>query len=732
MSIINFKYRLLLIFLSICFVHLAQNKESFGLENIDFKYNEEAEAIEITYDIKNFKPQETYKISLDLSGYNSNKPIESISGDYNMLRGDGGTKTMLWSQKKDGYTFDDEIAFGLSISLDSKVHIPYKSHVWKSIIIPGLGDYRIRNKKHYIVYGIIFYGSIYASYSLNQQMQENYSAYNSSFEINQSNELFKKAKNQQLLSRALSATAVVMWTFDILTLKNHIKNNVKKNLNQGKSEYYYNRSIRDEEFVSYPKYINTKELYEQEFDLAMEEYENKNWHAALKYFEKSKSLKPSKEILDKIKEFIPITKNEIAYLQAIEMADNYFENEQYKKALSKYKKAKSLKANEDYPKRRIELTNKKITLNTNYDKAISAGDNYLMAKNYDKAKEEYKKAKNIKPKENYPNIKINEIDNIIVDNNYNKKIKDGDNYLMAKNYDKAREEYKKAKNIKPKENYPNIKINEIDNIILDNKFDKAIADGNKYFNRRDYQKAREQYKKAQNIKQFSSEAKAKIEEVDYKIAILNGNTYFNNGKYYEAKSEYRNAQNIKPNSNEAKRKINEAEYEIAIADGDRYFRTGKYEAAIIEYESANKIMPQKRYPKDQIIKCKDANKKGISIYDDQYIEIYNENNLKVEIKVSFGEGCNMMKANMYSYRYDGTLSSETKYINWKIDYIDCNNQKYTFARGIPIGGKNIKDEIGDYPEDIVTEGFDDNFTSKKLIKEVYDIGVSYQEKRRDK
>ena len=733
---INLKYRLLLILFSICFVHLAQDKKGFKVDYIDFDYN--GDEIEITYMINNYKPKESYKISLDVYGNKDyDKPVRSITGDHQYVKG-GGFNKISWDQKKDGYTFDEKIYFGLSISLDSKVHIPcVVSHVIKSVIFPGLGDYRIRNRKHYFLYGLVGYGAFGASYYFNKLANENYAAYESSFEVNESNDLFVAAKKQQNISRVFSLTAGLVWILDVTTLWSHV-NKVKRDLNtdqlnSDKSRYYYNRSVREEESRSSPpKYINTKEEYEKEFDLGMEAFNNKNWSAALGFFENSKSLNPSKEILDKINKVVPTAKNEIAYNSAIKNGNTYFSNEEYSMALKKYKNAQSLKPNDTVAKEKIRKTNAKIKIDTDFKKAISLADNYFIKKDYQNALAEYRKAKKLKPLQSYSGKRIKEIETILVDNAFDKAMSEGDKYYRAKKYQKAKEQYNKAKGIKPSSTEPTSKINEIDNLLVDNAFDKAIAAGDIYLNLKQYDKAKVEYNKAKGIKPSSSTPKTKLDEADYRIAISNGDKYYNNSKYKNARTEYRKAQYIKPSSNEVKRKINEADYEIAISDGNRYFRAANYEMAKIEYEAAIKFMPQKRYPKVQLAKCNDAIKRGKAIIDEKFIEIYNENNLKIEIMISIGEGCNM-KANMYSYRYDGMLSSTEKYINWKIDYFDCNNRKRTFGRGIPIGGHDLINEFGGTrTEDYIKEAFDDQFECKTLKKEVYDVKVSYQEERRDR
>ena len=118
--------------------------------------------------------------------------------------------------------------------------------------------------------------------------------------------------------------------------------------------------------------------------------------------------------------------------------------------------------------------------------------------------------------------------------------------------------------------------------------------------------------------------------------------------------------------------------------------------------------------------------------DDKYVIIYAKNGLKVEVKFSFGN-CNM-KANMYTVRYSGIISKIKKYLNWKVDYISCGDKNRifkTFGRGILIGGIELINQIGYNPEDMETEGFDDQF-SGQIIDKIYDLKVSSYEEKKNK
>jgi len=108
--------------------------------------------------------------------------------------------------------------------------------------------------------------------------------------------------------------------------------------------------------------------------------------------------------------------------------------------------------------------------NKEYKNAIETGDSFLTEKKYDDAKASYTKAAEIKPDETYPKEKITEIDNILTkkkEEAYKLQVKNGDDLFGNKSYNEAKAAYAKASQMKPKENYPKEKIQEIDKILAE-------------------------------------------------------------------------------------------------------------------------------------------------------------------------------------------------------------------------------------------------------------------------
>ena len=113
-----------------------------------------------------------------------------------------------------------------------------------------------------------------------------------------------------------------------------------------------------------------------------------------------------------------------------------------------------------------------------YNEAIAKADTYFDASNLSEALVQYKIASSFKPEEVYPKDRIAESNSLIeeklrlVRNEYTLAIADADKLYAAKIYDKAIAAYQRADKIFPEENYPEEMITKITKLIEEN----AIVD----------------------------------------------------------------------------------------------------------------------------------------------------------------------------------------------------------------------------------------------------------------
>ncbi|NQU54536.1 MAG: hypothetical protein HQ522_18595, partial [Bacteroidetes bacterium] len=158
-----------------------------------------------------------------------------------------------------------------------------------------------------------------------------------------------------------------------------------------------------------------------------------------------------------------------------------------------------------------------------------------------------------------------------------------DNFFNAKEYENARNEYRTAFTVKPEETYPQGRIDEIgkiledmelarkEQIILDKNYANLIQQADRFFTAKNYLQSKTKYENAQVLKPDEAYPKKRIIEIDQ---ILQ------------------------------QQQINE-EYRVIIVAADGFFKTKNYLQAKTEYEKAITVKPEEQYPKSQIGKIDD-------------------------------------------------------------------------------------------------------------------------------
>ena len=325
------------------------------------------------------------------------------------------------------------------------------------------------------------------------------------------------------------------------------------------------------------------------------------------------------------------------YTAAIAKGDKALSTKDYVNAKAGYNEALSLKATEQYPKDKIkeidsalaELAAKEKAdkdklaaekaLNEKYTAAITKGDAAMSAKNYPGAKAAYTEATGLKSAEQYPKDKLAEIEKLLADaaakdaaekeklakekelnDKYNAAIAKGDKALLAKTYEAAKAAYNEALGLKPAEQLPKDKIASID---------KLLADA-----------------AAKDAAEKDRQAKEKEITEKYTAAITKGDKALAAKTYEDAKAAYNEALGIKPNEAYPKTKLAEIEkaiadasakdaaekarlakekelaekYSAAITKADAALASKDYELAKTSYNEALSYKAAEKYPKDKI------------------------------------------------------------------------------------------------------------------------------------
>lgn len=264
--------------------------------------------------------------------------------------------------------------------------------------------------------------------------------------------------------------------------------------------YKYAQSIKPEE--AYPgqkieeitNILEKLALLQKNYDVIISDAEkllkDREYIKAKIAFQDAMTMKPDEQYpREKIKEIenaLLIEQNKIeAYWKVIEDADENFDLQEYTKAKTLYIMALSLMPNDTYPKDKIDEINKTIaekqTINESYTKMILVADRVLSSKDFEKAKELYQKALELKPDEKWPKDKLAEIDRIIKGFEQNKQIygttiKKADDLYDLKQFKEARDMYKKARDLYPIQKYPKVRIAQINELLRAEEYAKAIGD----------------------------------------------------------------------------------------------------------------------------------------------------------------------------------------------------------------------------------------------------------------
>jgi hypothetical protein len=210
----------------------------------------------ISYDLNNSNASALFDVYVKL--YNSkNEVIEAtaFTGDYGKSVSVGNNKKAIWQVKVDNISLSETVY--AVVEAYPSFHVSVGKHLFKSAIFPGIGEYRLDNKKMHFFKGLMAYGAVAGSVALNMSAIESYNNYlNAS---SQGSNYFSMAQSQQLLSFTLAGTAAVIWGYS--AIKTYVKAKRLKKLKEittDQSEYYYNYTNRSIIGQSVPKYLEIK------------------------------------------------------------------------------------------------------------------------------------------------------------------------------------------------------------------------------------------------------------------------------------------------------------------------------------------------------------------------------------------------------------------------------------------------------------------------------------------
>ena len=237
-----------------------------------------------------------------------------------------------------------------------------------------------------------------------------------------------------------------------------------------------------------------------------------------------------------------------------------------------------------------------IEKDRNYQQTIDEADRLINENELVAAIGKFRDALDIKPQEQYPIMRIEEIRGMISSQQdaqkaYEEAVANGDREFRRESFDLAKTAYNEATLAKPAETYPGKMIAKID----------SITDT----------RARLAAEAEQAERERLAALEAEKERL-YNEAITNADNLFGQNEYENARTEYRAALNVKPDETYPQQKIDEIAtllaqlsaaqkaYEEAVANGDREFRRESFDLAKTAYNEATLAKPAETYPGEMI------------------------------------------------------------------------------------------------------------------------------------
>lgn len=405
----------------------------------------------------------------------------------------------------------------------------------------------------------------------------------------------------------------------------------------------YPRDKSDEISKILAKQKSETEQYNLAISSGEKALQSENYAPALAAFQEALKIKPGETYpLEKIAEInlamAAQQKINEKYTTAINTGDQLFATKDFARASVAYGEASELKKNEKYPIEQIGKIDKILadarSADENYSRAIADGDDNFNKQNFTEAITAYKKASLSKPAETYPTAQIEKINALVaeqkkLDTEYAAALIIADKSFAAQKYDEAIAGYRNASNLKPSEKYPADKVAECEKLVSDLKilqenYNKTLAEGEKFLAAQDHSNALASFKSAAALKPAETYPKQKIAEIQaiidkdkaegqrYQEAITEADKLYNEQNYTAALGAYQHASGIKPsekypqdqavkiNQLVAEQKKLETEYQNLLADGEARLKESRYDESRSLFTQAGVLKPAEKLPKTKI------------------------------------------------------------------------------------------------------------------------------------
>ncbi|MCF8231596.1 MAG: hypothetical protein K9J27_05345 [Bacteroidales bacterium] len=388
------------------------------------------------------------------------------------------------------------------------------------------------------------------------------------------------------------------------------------------------------------------QAYQATIDKADSLYMDKRFEQAKTVYQKAMEIKPSENYpVNMINKIDPALaekqKTNQRYTQLIEQADRAFKAEEFEKAVNLYTQAEEIDSSREYPQNQIEKINRLVNQQEKrYDSLITSADSLREQNKLSLALGGYKKANEIKPREEYPQNQIQKINNTLESlekkqERYNNLIAEADSLAENNRLAPAIASYEAALELYPDKKYPSQQISALEGQRKkrqekQTRYENLITEGDSLLEQKQLGEAEEAYEKALALYSGKSYPKEQLDRIAdkreklknkkaaYQSLIAAGDSLFENQTFAKAKANYKEALHIFPDKNYPEKMISsvdsairareekQARYDSLIAEADNFTEKEKYNEALSAYQDAEKLFSEKPYPSEKIAEINDT------------------------------------------------------------------------------------------------------------------------------
>ncbi|MBU1720705.1 MAG: hypothetical protein KKA07_16690, partial [Bacteroidetes bacterium] len=442
------------------------------VSSIDFLYSDQK--LNITFEISSYNAGDVFRPELMVFKENGERiSATAYKIDDNQTTVSGGKHLIVWDMRKDGVVLNQKVY--VSVEIKQNATISLSRHLVKSALLPGLGNYRLANGKHYYLYSVVGYGLAAGAIGMNYMAGHTFEDYRNTYDASESDALYKQAKNQDKLSYVMAVGAVVAWAVDFYTVVHRYKK-VKSNINPQTSKYYFEQNNIVFQGVSPAHLVDNRNAYDLAMESGVRNEKSGDIYAARTDYENALKQKPDDAIAE-------------MKLKAVNTAIAQKEAEEKK-----------------------------------YNDLIVKADAQFNSKSLDLAKSLYQQALEVFPQKSYPKDQLEAIARIETgianQKKYDDLIKNAEQAMLEGKYEQAVSFFHQAGQIKPDESRPKTGQKEAELKINEGKFDALMADGNKALEENKYDLARKYYEQALAVFPSNPLAQSKLSDVKTRIAQI--------------------------------------------------------------------------------------------------------------------------------------------------------------------------------------------------------------------